>query len=1269
MPSNSDFNFGAGAFTLSAWVKSDINGTIFQNPASYGTGTTPQAVAAGDFNGDGKPDLAVVNNGANSVSILLNNGNGTFPSTPSYTYSVGSSPSAIAVGDFNGDGKLDLAIVDTTSNRVSILLGNGDGTFLSKPDLATGTAPFSIAVGNFNPGTDSYTDLAVTSYVNGKVSIFLGNNDGTFQGKTDYTTGSNPRSIVAGDFNNDGKLDLATANNGGSVSILLNSGNGTFPNATTSSVGTNPRSIIAGDFNGDGKLDLATANNGANSVSILLNNGNGTFPSTPSYTYTVGSSPTSIIAGDFNGDGTLDLAVANSGAGANSVSVLSGNGNGTFLNAVPYAAGTGPYGLAIGDFNGDARPDLAVTNSGVNNVSIILSIGGVQIGAQSTILARGQSTANYFEFGMSYGANNGIYLTVGSGGTPMTLEPAINESLLLGNDTWHLVTVTRNGTSGLGTMYIDGQSVGTLAGMNAINVSPADSRNLGIGACLDQGSNYKYFNGELDDVRVYNTCLSSTEVGIMAGIQNGVSIVANDPLAGVNDRTPDNAVCYPSGGPWTLLDGFNAHDTVGQGQFTLTRTGNVSQQLTVYYNVTNAGYTSGAYELIDAQGNVYTGATGQATFLSGQITTTITVQPLATTANASDETVTLTLIPDSQYELAAQSAADTAAVNIMGKRLQADFTLNGNANDSSGNDLNGILNPLAGATNMFAFNGAHGANPQGNLIQVGSTLYGMASYGGTNGYGDIFSIGTNGNNFYDLYDFTGGADGANPIGSLILSGTTLYGMTQYGGGTDGNGVIFSIDLNGTNFHTLVSFTGLYGPDPGMYPVGNLTLSGSTLYGMTQFGGAPNAGNIFSVNTNGNNFYDLYEFSGGADGAYPFGNLTLSGSTLYGMTFCGGINYAGNIFSISTNGNNFYDLYDFTGGSDGAYPFGSLTMSGSTLYGMTSGGGDGGDGVIFSFNPNGSNYQTLVSFSGTSGPAPGANPQGDLTLVGSTLYGMTNAGGADNDGVIFSVNPNGSDFQTLVSFSGASGPDPGANPYGDLTLSQDGSTLYGMSYGGGSSGDGFVFSLAAGTTWATGSGLTLNGVSQYVSLPGNSALNFGAGTFTLSAWIKLPTNLPLGSTSDFYPIISNNTTFQMNAPEYQLAVAGGYNNGLYFGIGNAGTSNFVADCSYWDIRSLLTNGQWHLITAVLDDTGTPRIYCDGVSVGWVVPADFQNLPATNATYDGLAIGFGGSSNYFEGAIADVQVYSRALEPGEIENLAVLGAATGLTATVVSTSRSI
>jgi uncharacterized repeat protein (TIGR03803 family) len=347
---------------------------------------------------------------------------------------------------------------------------------------------------------------------------------------------------------------------------------------------------------------------------------------------------------------------------------------------------------------------------------------------------------------------------------------------------------------------------------------------------------------------------------------------------------------------------------------------------------------------------------------------------------------------------------------------------------------------------------ASGVEPYGSLTLSGSVLYGMTWGGGANGIGNVFSVGTDGTKYQNLVSFTGGggtATGMYPYGSLTLVGSRLYGMTEYGG-TSQNGNIFSVGTDGTDYQNVVTFTGRTGTATGFTPFGSLTLSGSTLYGMTGGGGVRGLGNVFSVGTDGANFQNLIYFTGGytgpgvkRPGAGILGDLTLGGSTLYGMTVHGGINDGGTVFSVNTDATNYQNLVSFTGTggtANGMDPFGSLTLAGSTLYGMTYGGGSNGDGNVFSVGTNGQNYQNLLSFTGGGGTANGLGPYGSLILSGTNLYGTTVYGGSSGDGNIFSVGIDGSGYQDLYDFSDGS---DGGNPHGYLTLS--GGTLFGMSF--------------------------------------------------------------------------------------------------------------------------------------------------------------------------------------------------------------------------------
>ena len=377
---------GTGGYLASqsaaqSYVVTTAAGAGFAPLVNYSAGINPYSVAVGDFNGDGKADLALANYASNNVSVLLGNGDGTFATA--MNYDSGTNPHSVAVGDFNGDGNADLAVANQNGNNVSVLLGHGDGTFQAAANYGVGAGPYCIAVGDFNG--DGKADLAVVNafaYTD-NISVLLGNGNGTFQTALNFGAGiMAPFSLAVADFNGDGKADLAVAdylgingNTGINVSMLLGNGNGTFQAAANYNANIFPESVAAGDFNGDGKADLAVANSFTNDVSVLLGNGDGTLQFAVDYHAGIGSD--SVAVGDFNGDGMADLAVTN-GAGDN-LSVFSGNGDGTFQAAVNHSVGMSPVSVAVGDFNGDGRADLAVANFDSNSVSVLLGASPVAV--------------------------------------------------------------------------------------------------------------------------------------------------------------------------------------------------------------------------------------------------------------------------------------------------------------------------------------------------------------------------------------------------------------------------------------------------------------------------------------------------------------------------------------------------------------------------------------------------------------------------------------------------------------------------------------------------------------------------------------------------------------------------------------------------------------------------------------------------------------------------------------------------------------------------
>jgi hypothetical protein len=367
-------SFGS-AFVLLLLVFNTVQAASpqFAVPVNYSLATNYDQICVGDFNGDGKPDVAMIAINARKLLIMTNDGSGGLVTSAIYTCT--NSPKCIAVGDFNGDGKLDIVVAEySAGSTINVWLGSGNGLFPTScvTSYAINYNSPGIAVGDFN--TDGKLDLVLATY---GPQILLGRGNGYFDYYTNYYIGDS-YAVATGYFNNDTNIDLVTGNYDSiSMAVCLGGGDGSFPTRATYSGASSEYhyAVAAADFNNDGWPDLVTANFYANSISLRTNNGSGAFGAQTNFS--IGSyGPEALAVADFNGDGNLDIVTANYAA-KGALTILCGNGQGRFAAAVTNFSGVGKVppnqSIAVADFDGDGRPDIVSTQLATNAVTVLLN--------------------------------------------------------------------------------------------------------------------------------------------------------------------------------------------------------------------------------------------------------------------------------------------------------------------------------------------------------------------------------------------------------------------------------------------------------------------------------------------------------------------------------------------------------------------------------------------------------------------------------------------------------------------------------------------------------------------------------------------------------------------------------------------------------------------------------------------------------------------------------------------------------------------------------
>src|SRR5277367_149377 len=556
-------------------------------------GSQGGSIVVGDFNGDGKLDVAVSDNSI-GVDVMLGKGDGTFQAPVGYA--TAGDPRMVVVADFNDDGKLDLATTNAESATISVLLGNGNGTFQTHKDNSTAKAAscISLTVGDLR--NDGRQDIVAGCQALGLVGVLLSNGDGTFKALKTYPVPIGVTDVAVGDFNGDGKPDVAVTNGGTNVSVLTGSGTGTLKAAVTFGTNFGPSGVVAVDLNGDGKADIVTADSGSPfgvitaTISVLLSNGKSLFAARTDYSVgneNVTGAYSGIAAADLTGNGKPDLIVPITYAFPYEISILMNKGKGTFKPPVTYALPTGPIAVVAGDFNNDHRADIAVANgNGSGSITVLLNSG------TGTFPTYTEYTVNGISGGLAVGDFNkdGNLDIVATNGSQSTV------SVLLGNGTGTFPTFATYPT-GSGPL---GVVVGEFNGDGWPDIAVADSRGGTVSILINKADGTGTFLPKVD----YAAAGGGAPLAITAGSFRGngkidLAVATNSAFGGIEVLLGKGDGTFQTAVPYDTMNNANA---VAVGDF------NSDGNLDLAVTIANAGSNFAYVEVMPGNGDGTFGA-------------------------------------------------------------------------------------------------------------------------------------------------------------------------------------------------------------------------------------------------------------------------------------------------------------------------------------------------------------------------------------------------------------------------------------------------------------------------------------------------------------------------------------------------------------------------------------------------------------------------------------------------------------------------------------